>query len=272
MSSAAQEAAAALAPAMAADLVNAMPVAYEDVLAADLAATQDVAAAPAEVPSSQPQTAPVAAAPATAAAPAAPAAPVEEDITLNLDPTIPDDLQALLDEPDFEEEAELEVAAEAEEWDPDATDPETAKRLRALEKRNAWLEEQRVRTESKRWIAENLKAYPLLARYAPDEVAAISATSRRDFARQAAALNERLSKIVAPALKDIEEAKKQLRGEVVQEVRGEYKEGWGTITAGPSAVPNEAAEKAGEYTKELRSGNLVGAIGALLRGAGVNNE
>jgi hypothetical protein len=267
VSSAAAEAAAALAPAMASDLVAAMPLASDDQLAADLAAREVVAAAPETVPSSQPQTAPVAAAPAPAAAPE-----TTEEIDLNLAPVIPDDLQALLDEPDFEEEAALEVAAETEEWDEDAADPETAKRLKTLEKRNAWLEDRVVKTERKKWVAENLSAYPLLARYAADEVSAITATSRRGFAREAAALNARLDKMVAPALEEIAQAKKALRGEVAQEVRGEYKDAWGTITAGPTGVPDEAREKADESTKRLRAGDLTGAIGALLRGAGVNNQ
>jgi hypothetical protein len=264
--SAAQEAAAALVPGMVAQLVETVPGGPDDQLAGDLAATQSVVAAPETVPSSQPQTAPVAAAQAPVAT------PVEEPVELDLEPVIPDDLQALLDEPDFEEEAALEVADEQDEYDEDATDPETAKKVRALEKRNAWLEEQRVKSESKKWVDENLKAYPLLRNYAAEEVAAIKATSRRGFAREAAALNARFAKMLEPALKEIEAAKKQLRPEIETEVRSEYKEGWGTITTGPGTVPVEADEKAAEYTAAMRAGNLPRAIGALLRGAGVNNQ
>lgn len=265
MATAAEEAAAALAPDMAAQLVAAMPLASEDVLAADLAARSD-AAAPEPVPSSQPQTpAPAAAAPAT------PAEPVVEE-EFDLEPVISDELQQLLDEPDFDEEARVEHQASVEDGEIDfSTDPEVSQRMTKLERENAWLKEQRVLTDKKKWVAENLKAYPLLARYAGDEVAAIDATSRRAFARQAASLNARLSKMVAPALQDIADAKKQLRGEVVQEVRGEYREGWGEITNGPAAVPVEANELKDDYTRKLKAGNLPGAIGALLRGAGVTN-
>lgn len=263
--SAAQEAAAALVPGMVGELVATVPGASDDQLAADLAA-QGAAAAPEVVSSSQPQTAP-----AAAQAPvAAPESVVEEEF--DVEPVISDELQALLDEPDFEEEATAEVEAEQEDWNEDATDPEVAKRLKTLEKRNAWLEEQRVVSERKKWVAENLKAYPLLGRYAADEVGKIGATSRRAFARDAATLNARLTTILKPALDDIEEAKKQLRGEAAQEVRAEYKDAWGTITAGPATVPVEASEKQAEYTSAMKAGNLPRAIGALLRGAGVNNS
>jgi hypothetical protein len=265
VSSAAQEAAAALAPSMASELVEKIPVAGDDTLAADLAATGD-AAAPVAVPSSQPQTAP-----AAAQAPVADPEVVEE-FDLDLDPQIPDDLQQLLDEPDFDEEATLEVQGEIDDGEIDyTTDPEVAHRLKTLEKRNAWLEEQRVRSEKKKWVAENLKAYPLLARYAADEVAAIDATSRRGFARQAASLNGRLAKMVQPALQEIVEARKQLRGEVVQEVRAEYKDGWGDITTGPGVVPVEASAQEAEYLAAMKTGNLSKVIGVLMRAAGVNN-
>lgn len=264
--SAAQEAAAALVPGLVGQLVEAMPVAGDDALAADLAATGD-AAAPETVPSSQPQTAP-------AAAQAPTAAPIEEDtLDLNITPVVPDDLQALLDEPDFEEEASLAVEAERENWDEDATDPEVAKRLKALESRNAWLEEQRVNTERKRWVAENLKAYPLLQRYAADEVAAITATSRRAFARQAATLNTRLATMLKPALEDIAEKQKLIRGEVTQEVRGEYRDnGWGTITTGPSTVPAEASAQQAELSAARKTGQLHKVIEVMMKAAGVNNQ
>jgi hypothetical protein len=263
VSSAAQEAAAALAPAMAATLVEKMPLEGDDQLAADVAATQGVEATP-PVSSSQPQTAP-------AAAQATETETPEAD-ELSLDPDIPDDLQALLDEPDFDEEADAEVTAEAEEWDPDATDPETAKRLRALEKRNKWLEDRVVASDSKKWLAENTKAYPLLARYAPDELQAIKATSRRGFAREAAALNARYAKALTPALQDIAEAKKQLNGEVAKEVRGEYKQAWGEITTGPGNVPMEAAAQRKELEAARETGNLSKIVGAMMRAAGVNNK
>lgn len=266
MSTAAQEAAAALAPGMAAQLVEAMPLAGEDALAADLE-TRGAAAAPELVPSSQPQTAPVAA----AQAPEAVEPVVEEEF--DLEPVISDELQALLDEPDFDEEAAVEVQSQIDDGDLDyTTDPEAAARLRKLEKENEWLKAQRVVSDKKKWVKENLKAYPLLNRYAADEVAAIDATSRRAFARQAASLNGRLTKMVAPALQEIADAKKLLRGEADAEVRAEYNDAWGAITTGPSTVPDEAAEKSSEYAAAMKAGNLPKAIGALLRGAGVNNN
>lgn len=265
MSSAAQEAAAVLVPEMVAQLVESMPVQGDDVLAADLAASQGNVATPETVSSSQPQTA-QAAAPATEQA-----APVEEE-AFDLEPVIPDELQALLDEPDFEAEAAAEVADAEEEWDEDATDPEVAKRLKTLEKRNAWLEEQRVKTEKTKWVAENLKAYPLLSRFAADEVKAIDATSRRAFARQAASMNTRLAAMLKPALEEIQQAKQQLRGQAQQEVRGEYKQAWGTITTGPAAAPVEQSAYEAEIAEAQKTGQLHKVIGVMMRAAGVKNE
>lgn len=265
--SAAQEAAAALIPGMVSELVATVPGAPDDQLAADLQATQSAAAAPEQVPSSQPQTAPVVAAQAPAVTPE----PVVEE-EFDVEPVISDELQALLDEPDFEEEAALEVQAQIDDGELDyTTDPAAAARLRKLEHENAWLKEQRIVSDKKKWVAENLKAYPLLREFASDEVSAIDATSRRAFARQAASLNSRFTKMLEPALQAITEEKKRLHSQVNQEVRAEYREGWGEITTGPSGVPNEARDMQDESTKQLRQGNLVGAIGALLRGAGVNN-
>ena len=237
MSSAAQEAAAALVPGMVSDLVAAMPLASDDdQLAADLAA-RSAAAAPETVPSSQPQTAPEAAAPAPVAAPE----PVVEE-EFDLEPVISDELQQLLDEPDFDEDARAEVQAQIDDGELDyTTDPEAATRLRKLEAENAWLKQQRVISDKKKWVAENLKAYPLVARYAPEFITEIEATSRRAFARQAKQVYERLSKVATPLLRDLEETKKGLRTEIVKEVRDDYRDnGWGTITAGPGQVPVEA--------------------------------
>lgn len=269
MSNAAHEAAAALAPAMAAELVEKIPVTGDDQLGSDLA-VQSVVAAPETVPSSQPQTAP-AAAQAPVAAPVEAEPVVEEEF--DLEPVISDELQALLDEPDFDEEARAEVAQQMEDEGLEfSTDPEAATRMTALEKRNKWLEDRLVVSERKKWIAENLKAYPLLARFASDEVEAIDATSRRAFARQARSLNDRLAKMVKPALEEINEAKKLLKGEVIQEVRSEYQGAWGTITTGPSTVPQEQSAYDAEYAAAMKTGRLDKVIGVMMRAAGVNTN
>ena len=160
-------------------------------------------------------------------------------------PNLTDDLAALLDEPDFEEEAAAEVTAEYDELGGDPEyDPAEQKRLRALEKRNEWLERQVVQANRGKWIAENERAYPILATYAKDELRAIDATSRRAFAREAAALNERLTKILKPALDDIAKAKAALKDEATVEARQAVEQAWGkpianTGASGPDPIASE---------------------------------
>jgi hypothetical protein len=150
------------------------------------------------------------------------------EVDLDFKPRLNDDLQALLDEPDFDEEAALEVAAELEDGEYEYGDPEVAKQLRSLQKRNAHLESQLVAKSRKGWVAENLRAYPLLDKYAADQVQAIAATSRRAFAREAAKLNATYEKALAPALEEITKAKAALKQQVVTEARDEVKRAWGT--------------------------------------------
>lgn len=163
---------------------------------------------------------------------------VEATAPVSYDPVIPEDLAALLNEPDFEEEAAAEIQAEAEETF--IENPDDAAKLRALEKRNAWLEERVVETSRKNWVAENLRAYPLLREYAKTEVEGIKATSRRGFAREAAALNTRLETIAKPMLADIRAAAATTRQEAVTEGREVARQRWGAPPGGESAVPGDA--------------------------------
>lgn len=165
---------------------------------------------------------------------------------LDFSPRLSDELQALLDEPDFDEEAaaEIEAALEVGEELPD--DPAAAKRLRALEKRNEYLEGRLIARERKGWVAENLDAYPLLKSYAKEDVEALVATSRRDFARQAANLNSRLERIVGPALADIAAMRQQQTAEGRAEGRAAAAAAWGAPPADPASggMPAQAAAQA----------------------------
>ncbi len=163
-------------------------------------------------------------------------------------PQLTDDLQALLEEPDFDEEASAEIDAEFDDTvEFDGRDPELEKRIRALEKRNAWLEGRAVDASKGKWVAENEKAYPLLKTYAPDELRGINATSRRAFAREAAALNARYEKVLAPALADLAAAKALAQGDAEAAARRKAAENWGlpaVEAAGGAVTANEQQEHA----------------------------
>lgn len=262
---AAREAAAALAPAMLEELVDKVPLppsAGEDVLAADLQA-QRVEAEP-QVPSGPAQTAP-------AQAQAVPAETDDEWELPSFEPQLTDELRELLDEPDFEEEAALEVAAQVEDSD-DYIDDEAAKRIKALEKKVEWQEAQLVRANKKKWVAENLRAYPLLATYAKDEVEKIAATSRRGFAREAATLNARFEKIAAPLVADIRKAKESLATEVRQEERQAVQAAWGEPVVGPANVAVEASGASSAMQAARKSGQLHKVIGELFKQSGVGGR
>lgn len=214
-----------------------------ELLQANEPAVQPVVAAP-PVPSSPPAV-------ADATEPVA-----EPEALPSFEPDVPEDLQALIDEPDFDEEAAAEVAARLETAPDEYLDVEATTADLSKDKRIAFLEAQLVAKSRKNWIAENLRAYPLLRTYAKDEVEKFTATSRRAFAREAAALNGRLETIAKPMLQDIAALKEGMKGEAIAEGKQEAKKRWGDApgdVAGTGSAQDHAAElAAAEKTGKLR--------------------
>lgn len=175
--------------------------------------------------------------------PEPPAAEAEQP-AWSFDPVPDDDLDRLLEEPDFDEEAREEVTArfDAGELTED-DDPEALARVRALEKRNEYLEQRLVRSERHKWVEENLRKYPVLKEYAADEVRAFSATSRRAFAREAKALNDRLTGMLRPALEDIAAYKAQAKEAAEREARAKAAEQWGLPHLEPAGSTPAATEQ-----------------------------
>lgn len=224
--------------------------------AAAAVAPQPVAATPVVVSSS-----PTPAAPAADAPPDAEIAPEVP----SFEPDLSDELRALLETPDFEAEAEAEITAELEETDPNEYNgnPDQDKKLRALEKRNAWLESQVVAKSRKGWVEENLRAYPLLRTYAKDEVEGFDASSRRAFARQAAELNGRLEKIAKPMLDDIAKLKESLKGEGFLEGKADAKAAFGA-PAGDVAGTGASAAHADRLAAAEESGDELTVLKVML--------
>ncbi len=177
----------------------------------------------------------------------APAAePASEQDTPGLPDFTPvedDELDALLAEPDFEQEIEDEIAVEYEQIG-ESYDPDEARRVKALEKRNQYLEQQLVQKSKQGWVAENLRKYPLLNTYFADEVKALDATSRRAFARDAAALNDRYSKVLAGPLADIEALRTGTKAEAKAEARQEAATQWGLPVGDPAGSQASEADRA----------------------------
>jgi hypothetical protein len=183
-----------------------------------------------------------------------PSEPTEEPAAVEPQETelpeeVPDEIKDIWEMPDFEEQAEAEIAAETpeeEEYEYTEESEELAserKKRIAAEKKTAWLEAQRVRESAGKWKAEALKYTPYCEPFIED--IASRATSRRALLREAKRVND-----VVEAWADTKygkpsaEQEAALRAELEAKIRKEYQDnGWGTITAGPGEVPAEAREK-----------------------------
>lgn len=206
--------------------------------------------------------APVVSSPTPAAEPAPPAPPASEqteepDELPDFTPQLSDEYRALLEEPDFAEEAAAEIDAEQEnEYNPDL-DTDTARRIRELEKRNAWLEQQTVKANKGKWIAEAERSFPLLKAYAGDELREIQATSRRGFAREAAKLNDRMTRVLTPAIQDLQAAKQQAKTEATTEARQLAAQNWGLPPGeGIAAADQEQAAQIQSALQKAREERL----------------
>lgn len=195
-----------------------------------------------------PQAAPVVSdpTPAAEAAPAVetPVADEPEAVLPDFSPQLSDELQALLDEPDFDEEAALEVAAEAADSYDETFDQDTAAQLRAKDKKIKWLEEQNANKSRKGWVEEQASAYPFLREYAPKELkeALAGVTSRRAAARVAADLNEKYTRVLGPAVADLNVAKAAAKTDAEKAARGKAATQWG-LPAGDVAGTEVLAEQ-----------------------------
>lgn len=177
-------------------------------------------------------------------APPAAAEPEPDPEPFSFEPQIDDDYRILLEEPDYEAEAAAEIAAERDEQQYDDTfDADTAAQLRAKDKKIAWLEQQNVKANRGKWVAEAERSFPLLKTYAADEVREITATSRRGFAREAQKLNERFSKVLAPALADLQTAKALAKQEAERDARVLAAQQWGLPVTEAAGSPPPSSEQ-----------------------------
>lgn len=176
-----------------------------------------------------------------------------------------DDARALLEEPDFEEEARVEVAAELEDGDGEYeyTDPQVAARIRALEKRNAFLESQNIAKSKKGWVEEAKRGCPDLARWLPGRIEGIDASSRRAFLREAERRNLEAQQIFGPTLAKLEADRAAIAADAVAAARAEVAAAWGRPAA--DTLPPTAAAAAEALAKARAKGDLEGAIKALMQ-------
>jgi hypothetical protein len=198
------------------------------------------------------------------------AAEQEEVIELDLTPDLPEDLQAEINLPDFEEEAAPaytpEPEYEAEEYEDEAVTAERNKRI-AAEKKLAWIEAEKLKADRLRWVEKDLPHFPALASFPKiAKELADSSTSRRDFGRKAQEQNQ----LLAEGMKGYVEKVAGNMSKQAEKQQEELAEAWGRPTAGPGYVPAEALETAVQIQKVRKAGSLLDATRARL-GLGRSN-
>ena len=224
-------------------------------------------------PAAAPPAAPVASSP-TPAADAAPAVTLDlvpavaepvaetpdepEPAVVDFTPQLDDDYRALIEEPDFDEEALAEIQAE---HDPDTYDEtfdaQTAAKERAKDKRIQYLEQQLVRSNKGKWAAEAKRSFPIFSLPEMDRVLdGIQATSRRGFAREAAKLNEHYTAVLGPQIQALKAAQAAAREVAEKEARAKAAEQWGLPAAEPAgtaavSVQDQALREARERGASL---------------------
>lgn len=176
-----------------------------------------------------------------------------------------DGIEDLLTEPDVEDDDEPVGYTEDVSEDDFSTedDPRLLKRIRQLEKKNAWLEERAVNASIKNWRAEAAKRFPLAA----PEVENIEGKSRKEVLRKAQSMHDIAHKILAPHLKTLQEAQGQAQTMAREEAREYAKERWGTPSAGPPQPMIEHAQSAAEEQALDRRNfrTLADRVGALMK-------
>lgn len=166
-----------------------------------------------------------------------------------LNPDIPEDVREMLDEPDFDGEAELEVQ-EVEDYVPSEFDDpqlvEERKKRIAAEKKASWFEKQRLVSERGKWRAEIEKYAPL----ADADQILQSATSRRAALRAARAQHDRLYARVKPHLSKQQDIVDEAISGAMVAARTEVADAWGKPLVGAAnSAPPAAAVKADQQKR-----------------------
>lgn len=190
------------------------------------------------------------------------AEPQETDSTFDIDPELPDDVKALVDEPDFEEEAEVELSAEEpdddDDYEYDEEKRELKKQLKIAQKKAEHFEKLRLQADRSKWEAEAEKFFPFA------DPQAIQADSRRAFLRQAKAQHEQIKTAVQPVIDKFQADRETIRAELEAEIRAEVTAAWGRPTVNPNPVPAEAKDKTDKVDALIQSRGLAAGIREML--------
>jgi len=165
---------------------------------------------------------------------------------------VPEELQEVLDSPDFDEEEEVqEFEGEGNvnyDQEDDFQDPEQLQRqLKKLQKQLRWEQEQKTKQGRKLWADEARKYF----QFSNPEV--IQAKSRRAFLKEAQRQHEAVAKVAKPVFDQLAEEKKKIREEALAEARAQAEQMWGRPTTGPTGVQNIGETTQSVQRKRLES-------------------
>jgi hypothetical protein len=239
VSNAASEAAAGLAPELAAELLGKLAPSE---LAAASTLVQEVTDAAGATPSGQ-------------EAVSAPEAQETEEFR------IPE--FQLVELEDDEDEDLLTPAAEEEDDESLVDEYEDENILRArlakLEKQNQYLAQQAAGAKRDQWKAKYKEMYPLA------NVDEIEATSRRAFEKAAVKSHNANFRLLEPIIKQFNDARETLVGAATAEGRAAAAAAFGKPTAGPGIVPLEASAQTEELVAARKTGDLRKVLSVLMR-------
>ena len=178
----------------------------------------------------------------------------------SIDRELPEDIQLDLDTEDELDLPELEAEEEPEQYEDDeyadeAVLAERKKRV-ALEKKLAYVQNQKLKADRKTWVERDAEYFPL----ADAKGIAERASSRREFRRLAKAEHERLKPFFLAQVKAREDALREAHQQ-------KQAQAWGKPMTGPS-VPTEATEYVENIEKARRTGSLRETIKARMLGGG----
>jgi len=239
MSNAASEAAAGLAPELAAELIGKLAPSE---LAAASTLVQEVADAAGATPSGQEA--------------------VSADEPQETEEFRIPEFQLV--ELEDDEDEDLLPVAEVEEDDESLVDEYEDEsvlrsRLAKLEKQNQYLAEQAAGAKRQSWKAKYKEMYPLA------NVDEIDATSRRAFEKAAVKSHNANFRLLEPIIKQFNDAREQLVGAATAEGRAAAAAAFGKPTAGPGIVPLEASAQTEDLVAARKTGDLRKVLSVLMR-------
>jgi len=175
-------------------------------------------------------------------------------------PEMPEELAREMAEAEIDLEVDSQPAVEedaSEDYYDDGSElQQMRKELAKAKKREAFLEEQNVKSGTPGWRADAEKYFPLSAAGLDD----IKATSKRDYLRQAKARHESILPMYESMKAAFAESNKAKDAKMRAEIRSELEGAWGKPTSIPSELPDPPSDSREKIQSVRRKRSLAETI------------